>query len=223
MMCSLSDDDTDTEIDQDENVQANGHRATNKRQRSSECPSQPELPSAHLPIQLNVGGQLFTTTQHTLTTIADTYFTNILLPHGRAHSSSYFIDRDATHFNIILNFCRDAAHISNELLRHRHTAALIEIAHEAEFYSLHQLSAACREEIDRRDLEEKRAAAFTSGINAFNGAAYYQSQVLAPRTGAIAVAINGRSHSTPVGTHSPLIGIQHMSTTDHTFSLSEDF
>lgn len=64
-------------------------------------------------IKLNIGGTRFETTAHTLTRIEGTVLKTLLeerwncpaCPQGQ----EIFIDRDPTHFRIILNFLRDGS------------------------------------------------------------------------------------------------------------------
>jgi hypothetical protein len=71
-------------------------------------------------VTLNVGGQRFATSRHTLTWIADSFFTSLLsgrIPTMRDESGSVsavvlddflqiFIDRDPALFHVILNYLR---------------------------------------------------------------------------------------------------------------------
>ncbi|RXG60839.1 BTB/POZ domain-containing protein KCTD3 [Armadillidium vulgare] len=60
-------------------------------------------------IHLNVGGQRFSTSRHTLTWVPDTFFTSLLsgrISTLRDESSAIFIDRDPSLFTIILNYLR---------------------------------------------------------------------------------------------------------------------
>ncbi|KAF1767594.1 hypothetical protein GCK72_007553 [Caenorhabditis remanei] len=62
------------------------------------------------PIQLDVGGTLFKTSKSTLTRF-DGFFKTMLetnVPIERNQSGHIFIDRDPTHFQVILNFMRDS-------------------------------------------------------------------------------------------------------------------
>ena len=63
-------------------------------------------------ICLDVGGHKFTTSRQSLTTIPDTYFCSMFS--GRfelspAADTSYFLERDGTHFRHVLNFLRNPA------------------------------------------------------------------------------------------------------------------
>ncbi|KAG0717128.1 BTB/POZ domain-containing protein KCTD3 [Chionoecetes opilio] len=60
-------------------------------------------------INLNVGGQRFSTSRHTLTWVPDTFFTSLLsgrISTLRDESGAIFIDRDPSLFSIILNYLR---------------------------------------------------------------------------------------------------------------------
>ncbi|PIO72281.1 K+ channel tetramerization domain protein [Teladorsagia circumcincta] len=60
-------------------------------------------------VSLNVGGQRFATSSHTLTWIPDSFFTSLLsgrIPTVRDDSGAIFIDRDPDVFRIILNYLR---------------------------------------------------------------------------------------------------------------------
>ena len=62
-------------------------------------------------INLNVGGQRFSTSRQTLTWIADSFFTamlNGLISTNRDEQGAIFIDRDPKLFSIILNYLRQA-------------------------------------------------------------------------------------------------------------------
>jgi hypothetical protein len=90
-------------------------------------------------IKLNVGGQEFTTTRATLHECSPNYFTEHMLENGAHAPSNYFIDRDPTSFEYILNYLRGhslsllpesplhSPHIQRKLLE------------EAEFYQLTDL------------------------------------------------------------------------------------
>ncbi|KAK3871916.1 hypothetical protein Pcinc_022980 [Petrolisthes cinctipes] len=83
-------------------------------------------------IHLNVGGQRFSTSRHTLTWIPDTFFTSLLsgrISTLKDESGAIFIDRDPTLFAIILSYLR-----TRDL-----NMALVDISalrHEAEFYGI---------------------------------------------------------------------------------------
>lgn len=59
-------------------------------------------------VKLCVGGTTFLTTRDTLLAVEDSFFA-VLLGSGKwlpTHDGGYFIDRDPTHFPVILNFLR---------------------------------------------------------------------------------------------------------------------
>ena len=86
-------------------------------------------------VVLNVGGSFFTTTESTLTRYSDTFFTGLLRNQNHGYSSQErppappFIDRDPTHFRLILNFMRDGVVLKPE--SDKETA---ELMMEASFY-----------------------------------------------------------------------------------------
>uniref|UniRef100_W6NAN1 Potassium channel domain containing protein n=1 Tax=Haemonchus contortus TaxID=6289 RepID=W6NAN1_HAECO len=76
-------------------------------------------------VSLNVGGQRFATSSHTLTWIPDSFFTSLLsgrIPTVRDDSGAIFIDRDPDVFRIILNYLRtkqvDLSNIAPSTLKH---------------------------------------------------------------------------------------------------------
>ncbi|KHJ79435.1 hypothetical protein OESDEN_20919 [Oesophagostomum dentatum] len=76
-------------------------------------------------VNLNVGGQRFATSSHTLTWIPDSFFTSLLsgrIPTVRDDSGAIFIDRDPDVFRIILNYLRtkqvDLSNIAPSTLKH---------------------------------------------------------------------------------------------------------
>ena len=86
-------------------------------------------------VTLNVGGSFFTTTESTLTRYSDTLFTGLLRNQNHDYLSQErppappFIDRDPTHFRLILNFMRDGVVLKPE--SDKETA---ELMMEASFY-----------------------------------------------------------------------------------------
>ncbi|KAH8381259.1 hypothetical protein KR093_000726 [Drosophila rubida] len=87
-------------------------------------------------VNLNVGGQRFSTSRQTLTWIPDTFFTALLsgrISSLRDEHNAIFIDRDPTLFSIILNYLRtkdiDIKHCEIRALRH-----------EAEYYGITPLT-----------------------------------------------------------------------------------
>ncbi|XP_066986467.1 SH3KBP1-binding protein 1 isoform X1 [Macrobrachium rosenbergii] len=83
-------------------------------------------------INLNIGGQRFSTSRETLTWVPDTFFTSLLsgrIPTLRDEAGAIFIDRDPSLFSIILNYLR-----TRDL-----NVAMVDInalRHEAEFYGI---------------------------------------------------------------------------------------
>jgi hypothetical protein len=95
-------------------------------------------------VRLDVGGQLFHTTHTTLTNIPHTFFSGL----GQAEGE-VFIDRDPTHFRILLNWLRGSTALPWE---HQ---ALQELREEASFFCVSCLLAA----IDQRLLSTPRSVA----------------------------------------------------------------
>jgi hypothetical protein len=88
-------------------------------------------------IKLSIGGTLFVTSLDTLTTEKDTYFSALLSEHFNTQpdeDGEIFIDRDPTHFRLILNHLR-SVDISKEIeaLNEREMTAL---EHEVDFYQI---------------------------------------------------------------------------------------
>lgn len=91
-------------------------------------------------VKLDVGGFLFKTTRKTLTSVPGSFFDSMFSgrhenPCSRMEDGTYFIDRDGTNFDHVLNF-----------LRHRDVVSLPRdkteqetLAAEADFYGLDQL------------------------------------------------------------------------------------
>ena len=98
-------------------------------------------------ITLDVGGHHFVTSLATLTKYPDTYFSGLfsgkytLLKNGDA----IFIDRDGTHFRLVLNFLR-----SGKIQMPTDTQERNELMLEAEFYCL-------REAIEASIVRERKA------------------------------------------------------------------
>jgi hypothetical protein len=92
-------------------------------------------------VKLDVGGKLFATTIHTLTTIPDCYFGTTFSGRWEIELDSdgtFFIDRDPSAFHHILNFLRDYPNttIRKELLT---PYELHMLTQEAEFYTIQPL------------------------------------------------------------------------------------
>ncbi|SPP82829.1 BTB/POZ domain-containing protein KCTD3 [Drosophila guanche] len=87
-------------------------------------------------VNLNVGGQRFSTSRQTLTWIPDTFFTALLsgrISSLRDEHNAIFIDRDPTLFSIILNYLRTKdIDIKNCEIR--------ALRHEAEYYGITPLT-----------------------------------------------------------------------------------
>ena len=104
-------------------------------------------------IKLNIGGHRFETSVQTLTSLQDTYFASMFS--GRfaltpGDDSSYFIDRDGTHFLPILNFLRDPTSYTAASLDMTETQRkALEV--EAKFYGVfeHMMPHATQEHIGR--------------------------------------------------------------------------
>ena len=84
-------------------------------------------------INLNVGGQLFTTSRQTLTSIGDTFFTALLsgrISSQRDSSGAIFVDRDPKLFAIILNYLRTRQLFDID------NCNLDMLLHESQFYGI---------------------------------------------------------------------------------------
>ncbi|TKR57568.1 hypothetical protein L596_030813 [Steinernema carpocapsae] len=86
-------------------------------------------------VNLNVGGQRFSTSKQTLTSVSDTFFTSLLsgrIPLVKDETGAIFIDRDPLLFRLILNYLRtkqvDLSGVSLQAL-----------THEAQFYGISPL------------------------------------------------------------------------------------
>ncbi|KAL0205205.1 hypothetical protein P9112_000512 [Eukaryota sp. TZLM1-RC] len=80
-------------------------------------------------LDLNVGGKLFTTSIETLKKVEGSYLSTI-----DTNQELIFIDRDFTHFQLILNFVRDG-----DVFLPSECQSLLEIKAEAQFYRLPKL------------------------------------------------------------------------------------
>eukprot|EP01084_Bolivina_argentea_P300684 518549_1 len=96
-------------------------------------------------IKLNIGGVNFMTTKQTLLNVKDSYFTarfgGKFAMGPQLQDGSYFIDRDGTHFRLILNFLRDT-----QVLLPNNRSQLQELKVECKFYNLESLN----KSIDRK-------------------------------------------------------------------------
>lgn len=92
-------------------------------------------------IKLDVGGRQFATTKETLLRVKNTFFSGQLTGNFDAmdqeKDGSYFIDRDPTHFPIILNHLRGVD--MRATIRSLSSAKRVEILHEMDFYILEEL------------------------------------------------------------------------------------
>ncbi|CAO4367722.1 unnamed protein product [Caenorhabditis nigoni] len=91
-------------------------------------------------VKLNVGGSIFQSSKSTLTKF-DGFFRTMFetpIPVPKDDSGAIFIDRDPTHFHLILNFMRDG-HVD---LR-KYSEDVSEIQKEAEYYLLEGLLKLC--------------------------------------------------------------------------------
>eukprot|EP00462_Mataza_sp_D1_P025444 CAMPEP_0175131044 /NCGR_PEP_ID=MMETSP0087-20121206/6326_1 /TAXON_ID=136419 /ORGANISM="Unknown Unknown, Strain D1" /LENGTH=160 /DNA_ID=CAMNT_0016413295 /DNA_START=43 /DNA_END=525 /DNA_ORIENTATION=+ len=104
-------------------------------------------------VLINVGGVQYTTTETTLCTIEDTYFTaRRLLMDKMEPNTTIFIDRDGGRFKHILNFLRSRTlHLGDDITLHQ------EILEEAEFFSISPLVDHLTERIE--ELKEQKAKA----------------------------------------------------------------
>ncbi|CAL2033958.1 unnamed protein product [Caenorhabditis brenneri] len=95
-------------------------------------------------VKLNIGGSIFHTTKSTLTKF-DGFFKTILetdVPITKDESGAIFIDRDPTHFRLILNFMRDGdVKLSSCEMK------VEEILKEAQYYLLSGLIEVCSIEL----------------------------------------------------------------------------
>jgi WD40 repeat protein len=92
-------------------------------------------------IVLDIGGSRYTTIVDTLTRESNTFFSALLSEYGNWQpdkDGTYFIDRDGTHFNIILNHLR-GSDVSQEIreLSDREKKQLHE---EVKFYMIHSMN-----------------------------------------------------------------------------------
>lgn len=95
------------------------------------------------PIELNVGGSKFTTSQDTLCRIEGSYFDAMFSGRHTARKcrdGSYFIDRDGSHFRHILNYLRHGSVVTLP----PDTLSKEELAVEADFYGIKGLVEAIR-------------------------------------------------------------------------------
>ena len=87
-------------------------------------------------INLNVGGQRFSTSRDTLTWTPDSFFSSLVsgrIPILKDESGAIFIDRDPKLFAVILNFLR------TKEISHPSGVDVSALRHEAEFYGIASL------------------------------------------------------------------------------------
>lgn len=87
-------------------------------------------------VNLNVGGQKFSTSRQTLCSVPDSFFSSLIsgrIPTCRDEQGYIFIDRDPKYFSIILNFLRTRE------LNLTGIDSLQSLKNEAEFYSINPL------------------------------------------------------------------------------------
>ena len=94
-------------------------------------------------VNLNVGGQKFSTSKNTLLSLQgeETFFSSLIsgrIPSNQDESGAYFIDRDPTLFRLILNYLRtQQLHLLLEASDAKQLSALI---HEANYYGIAPLA-----------------------------------------------------------------------------------
>ncbi|CAL2033953.1 unnamed protein product [Caenorhabditis brenneri] len=91
-------------------------------------------------VKLNIGGTIFQTSKSTLTR-SDGFFRTVIetdVPVTKDESGAFFIDRDPTHFRLILNFMRDG-HVELPVCKQE----IKEISKEAQYYLLRGLVELC--------------------------------------------------------------------------------
>jgi len=87
-------------------------------------------------VVINAGGQIFHTNEKTLTSIPNTYFTNLLST--PSEDGIYFIDRNSSIFEDILDYLRDG-----EIFIPTDKKELEKLKREAKFFKLVQLEEMC--------------------------------------------------------------------------------
>ena len=96
-------------------------------------------------IQLNVGGELYTTTRTTLSNCGENMLSN-LVSGKYSDKNEYFIDRDGTTFREILNFLRTLERYELPSNSDKLNALLI----EAEYYAMSPLIEKIQERLDHQ-------------------------------------------------------------------------
>ncbi|KAI9317680.1 BTB/POZ protein [Dichotomocladium elegans] len=102
-------------------------------------------------VKLNVGGRIFYTSTITLNKVPGNLLAKIVTEHEPEVDGAWFIDRDNTHFSLILNFLRD-----NELPQYvrEDPEIMDELLQEAEYYGIHDLTSLRWTELPRVTQEE---------------------------------------------------------------------
>ncbi|KAJ3436069.1 potassium channel tetramerization domain-containing [Anaeramoeba flamelloides] len=88
-------------------------------------------------VHLNVGGTEFVTSRSTLTSVPDCFFSKLVKQEFTVNDIHIFIDRDPTHFRIILNYLR--GHKLKKFPLPSNDLTLQELRMEALFFNLPQL------------------------------------------------------------------------------------
>ena len=96
-------------------------------------------------IVLDISGQLFFNSEHTLLQAKDSLFSDVLSPTNTTFCKTgekgrFFFDRDSTHFRFILNHLRNGAQQDPDSLP-KDKLVLFELLHEARYYRLRSLEA----------------------------------------------------------------------------------
>ena len=102
-------------------------------------------------VTLDVGGTLFCTSYETLRKCGHVFFSRVAEDAAACASNTTFIDRDPTHFRIILNYLRDTKCIFPGAW-----SSVAELAKEAHYYQLTELECEALAELHR--LEERESA-----------------------------------------------------------------
>eukprot|EP01006_Ploeotia_vitrea_P047157 TRINITY_DN67099_c2_g2_i2.p1 TRINITY_DN67099_c2_g2~~TRINITY_DN67099_c2_g2_i2.p1 ORF type:complete len:315 (+),score=48.71 TRINITY_DN67099_c2_g2_i2:83-1027(+) len=117
-----------------------------KESETTDNPAKQQNNSNNGKIRLDVGGTKFTTTVTTLTSAPDSYFA-AMLNFNDQQTEEFFIDRDPSLFNIILNFLRnDQVMDCIPLSKHQQLA----LDHEATYYGLTALSSQIQQQAGSR-------------------------------------------------------------------------
>jgi len=124
-------------------------------------------------VLLDVGGSLFSTTAETLTKVPDSWlgrmFSGRFPIHVNHDDGRVFIDRDGTHFHIILNFLRDP---ENNPVKIKDRMTLEELKIECEYYGLMgamfgQIDFSVPENLDWLNNKNIRVQSFSSQLSGF--------------------------------------------------------